>query len=250
MNSKGIGETCFIVLVVVFCSVLCVYAPEAEAASHTMKAPQTFSSVSLPPADYYGYDPLYGFSLNLEGWACSAKFAETTIHRIREMNRLIQPLAAIQVSFVQLEKVLSEANRDPSAALSKQQVEDVVYRTVSDYTKRAGLTGENDLLQRAESLWNDILEGAKAGYASFFEYWGQQDLFRSEYYGTPSGIWRISKMEPDTPPSAVFIAEDCYQKNDLDTMMNSVLSAGQKLKEAVARYQDAKKRILESAGRK
>jgi hypothetical protein len=249
MNRQSLIKPCTIVLTMLIVFLFSLEGDNAQAASYTMNAPEAFYSVKLPQDDYYSYNPLYNFSLKLEGWVCSERFAETTIYRIREVNRLIQALSAAQTSFVQLEKMLAQAKAEKMAVLSRQQIENIIYKSIVESIKNTGLLSERIFIDRVESLSKEIVDNAKEGINKTFNYWGEQNIFQSIFYGTPSGIWKLSKMDQEDR-SVVFTAQNCYQKNDIDTMMNTIVSAGQKLQDALKQYKDTKNRLMEPTGGK
>jgi len=249
MKGQKIRKFSFPVVPILIVFLFLSMAWEVQAASYTMKAPEAFYSVKLPEEDSYAYNPLYNFSLKLEGWACSERFTETAVYRIREVNRLIQPLLAAQESLVQLEKMLAQMNRDKTTALNKQQVQEMVYRSIAGSIKNSGFASERVLIEQTESLSKEIVENAKKGLSATFSQWGDRNIFESDFYGTPYGIWKLSKMDQDDR-SAVFIAQNCYQKNDLEAMMNAIVTAAQKLQQVSTKFNDTKKRVLESTGGK
>ena len=228
-----------IILVILF---FCGYV---NAESYTMKAPGTFYSIKLKQEEhsYYGYGPFSNFSLTTEGWACSERYADTTIYRIRDINRLIQPLAEAQQSLSNLEKILVQMGRDKVITLSKSNVQNVVYKAIGDAIKKAGFSSERDILQRADDLAKDTIEQGK-NVNRMFGYYGDQDIFKQVDYGTPSSIWKVSKMEPDEPSSVVFVAQNCHQKHDLDAMINAIVSAARKLEEVTKSYIEARDKTL------
>jgi hypothetical protein len=217
----------------------------ALAESHTIKAPSTFHSIKLKQEErtYYGYNPFSDFSLTTEGWACGEKYADNTIYRIREINRLIQPLAEAQHSLSTLEKALIQMGRDKVITLSKSNVQNVVYKAIGDAIKKSGFSSERDLVQMAEDLAKDTIEQGKSA-SQTFGYYRDQDVFKHVDYGTPSGIWKISKMEPDEPSSVVYVAQNCYQKQDLEAMLNAIVSAARKLEEVLKSYKDTRDKVL------
>jgi hypothetical protein len=249
MNNQNITKTflVFISSLIIFLSFTSGH--KVDAASYTMKAPDSFYSVRLSQEGYYQYNPFSNFHLTLEGWACDDKFAETAIYRIREINRLIQPLSETWKMLAQMEKVLDQMSRDKTMTLTKYQVESMVNKAIGDSIKKAGFTSEPTLIDVAESLSRDAIENARGGVSRFFGYWGDQNMFQNQTYDTPSGIWKISKIDPDDPPSVVFVAQNCYQKNDLETMMNSVVSAAVKLDEALTKYKETRDRLLKTTGK-
>lgn len=62
--------------------------------------------------------------------------------------------------------------------------------------------------------------------------------------GTPSTIWKISKMEPDEPSSAVFSAQNCYQKQDLQAILNAIMGAARKLEVVNKSYIETRDKVF------
>ncbi len=215
-----------------------------DAASYNMKAPATFQSIKLTEQKQSWYGPFSDFSFTLEGWACSERFSETTISRIREINRIIQPLAEAQQTLRNLEKVLVQMGREKLITLTKSNVENVVYRAIGDTIKKHGFSSEMALIDNADYLSKDSIESGKGGIKTVFGNYSDADLFKNVQNGTPSGIWKVSKMEPDEPSSVVFVAQECYQKADLEAMVNSIVTTAKKLEEVLKDYKDTKKKIL------
>lgn len=229
---------------IVFSAVLFLYG-YGEAEMHIMKAPNTFHSIKLKQEErsYYGSSPFSNFSLTTEGWACSEKYEETTINSIREINRLIQPLAEAQASLSALEKALVQMAKDKVITLTKNNVQNVVYKAIGDAIKKAGFSSEREILQQAENLIKNTIEWGK-NLNQMFGYHGDKDLFKHVDYGKPSTIWKISKMEPDEPSTVVFVAQNCYQKQDLEAMLNAIVSAARKLEEVNKSYIETRDKVL------
>lgn len=246
MRGEYLTQVCkalrYVVIMLFFLSIF--QGVNVEAGSYSMKAPETFKSIKLPQDERYTYNPFYNFSLTLEGWACGEKYSETTIYRIREMNRLIQPLAEAEKTLADLEKVIVQMGREKLITLTKINVENVVNKAIRDSINRHGFSSENSITSSAEYMINESTEIGKSGIARAFGYQNDEDIFKTVQYGTPSGIWKISKMEPDDPPSVVFVAQSCYQKADLEAMVNAIVSTAKKLEEVLKNYNDTKKKIL------
>jgi len=245
MNKIKVAVSHFAVLPVMIVFTVLVMCAYVNGESFTMTAPSTFQSIKLKQEEhsYYGSSPFSNFSLTTEGWACSERYAETTIYKIREINRLIQPLAEAQHSLTTLEKALIQMGRDKVIALTKSNVQNVVYRAIGDAIKKAGFSSERDILQRADDLLKDTIEQGK-NVNQMFGYYGDKDLFKHVDYGTPSSIWKISKMEPDEPSTVVFVAQNCYQKQDLEAMLNAIVSAARKLEEVAKSYKETRDKTL------
>jgi hypothetical protein len=245
MNKINVTARDIAILSVVIISVVLFLCRYVNAESYTMKAPGTYHSIKLKEEErsYYGYNPFSNFSLTTEGWACSERYADTTIYRIRDINRLIQPLAEAQHSLSSLEKALVQMDKDKVITLSKSNVQNVVYKAIGDAIKKAGFSSERDILQRTEDLAKDTIEQGKNANQMFGHY-REQDMFKNVDYGTPSSIWKVSKMEPDEPSSVVFVAQNCYQKQDLEAMLNAIVSAARKLEEVAKSYIETRDKVL------
>jgi hypothetical protein len=250
MHRPIVTKICLTVLFIITVFALSGSIQGAQAASYTMKAPDTYSFFTLQQAKeaYYAYNSFANFSLKLEGWACSEHYEETfsdrAINKVRAINLLIQPLASAQRSLDALEKALKQLDKDN--LLTKAKVESAVSSVVMESVNKAGFSSEHSLVERAESLAKDALANAKVGMNAVFGYWGEKNMFLSESYGQPGGIWKLSKIDQEEP-SVIYVAQNCYQKSDLDMMMNAIVSAAQKLEDALAKYKDAKKKALATA---
>jgi len=229
---------------VIFIAVLLFYG-YAGAETYTMKAPNTYHSIKLKQEErfYYGSSPFSNFSLTTEGWACSERYADTAINKIREINRFVQPLVEAQQVLSNLEKVLIQMGREKVITLSKSNVQNVVYKAIGDVMTKAGFSSERDVLQRADDVAKDTIEQGK-DMNQMFGYYGNSDIFKHVDYGTPSSIWKISKMEPDEPSSVVFVAQNCYQKQDLEAMYKAIISAASKLEEVSKSYKETRDKVL------
>lgn len=234
---------------VFFSSILCVFGlfflcGQTLAESHTIKAPSEFYSIKLKQEErsYYGYSPFSSLSLTTEGWACSERYADTTINKIREINKLIQPLAEAQYSLSTLEKALIQMDKDKVITLSKSNVQNIVYRAIGDAIRKQNFSSERDMLERAENIVKYTFEEVKNLNQLFGLY--AEDIFKHVDYGTPSSIWKVSKMEPDEPSSVVFVAQNCYQKQDIDAMVSAIANAARKLDEALKSYKDTRDKAL------
>lgn len=223
---------------------LSFFCSHATAESYTFKAPDTFYSVKLTQEDqYYSYSPFSSFNFKLEGWACGEKYADKTIFRIREINRLIQPLAEAKDALDNLEKVLVQMGKEKLITLTKSNVQNAVYTAIGNSIKKVGFTSEKSFIEKAESLARDTIEDGKS-INRIFGYSEDRDIFQNVQYGTPSGIWQVSKMEPDEPSSVVFVAQNCYQKQDIEAMVSAIVNAARKLDEALKSYKDTKDKVL------
>lgn len=232
--------------VMIISAVLFLYG-FANAESFTIKAPSTFYSIKLKDEErsysYYGSHPIDKLVITTEGWTCEERYADKTIYNIREMNRHIQFLAETEQLLKNLEKVLIQMGRDKIITLSKNTVHNVVYRAIGDAIKKHNFSSESDLIETAEYMSKNLIEQGKDVSQMFGQY-RDQDTFKHVNYGTPSGIWKLSKMEPDDPAYVVFVAQNCYQKQDLEAMLNAIVSSARKLEEITKSYVDTRDKVL------
>ena len=248
MNGKCTIGGCTMIVLALLIFLLCVSGHDAHGESYTMKAPDVMHSVKLPQNKYFEDTPFAGFSLKVEGWACDERFAEMAVYRIKEINRMTQPLLTAVDALAQVERTLGQMGREKMNEAGRKRIKDTVEGIVADSVKRAGFTSEQLFTKKIESLSREVIKSSKGGINSFFGFPSKQNVFINETSGVPSGIWKLSKMEPDDPPTVVFIAQNCYRKNDLETMINSVVSAATKLDGALKNFRDMKKKVLNSAG--
>ncbi len=231
---------------IIFVFALLFLTVDVIAESYTFKAPETYYSIKLKQDERY-YDPyddpFRNLSITLDGWVCGKTFTDTTINKIKEINRLIQPLAEAKDSLGNLEKVMVQMGKEKVITLSKSNVQNAVYTAIANAIKKTGFSSEVSLVNRAESLSRDTLEEGKDISRLFGDY-GDRDLYKNVYYGEPRGIWNLSKMEPDEPSSVVYVAQDCYQKQDIEAMANAIVSAARKLDEVLKSYKETRDRVL------
>jgi len=212
------------------------------AESHTIKAPRTYYVINLKD-DERSYTLLDKLVLTTEGWACSAEYANQTIREIREINRYIQFFAEIEHSLQNLEKALVQMGHDKTITLSKANVHSYVNRTIRDAIKKRDFSSEEAVLERVKHMVKDTVEKEK-DINQMFGKKRDLDLFKHVNSGTPGGIWKLSYIEPAELAWVEFIAQNCYQKQDLEAMANAIVSAARKLEEITKSYVDTRDKVL------
>jgi len=211
--------------------------------THTLKAPETYLSINLPAkANAYSYyNPLSELTLEINGWACGHEIPDKVIFRLRNINYTLKLLTALNDS---LQNIETSFKKGELGKVGKDEIQHLVWAAIVETLKQTSFSSDRSLLESAENLIKEETENKRRGMNNFFGYSNNYDMFAQKYYGRPGGVWTLAKMQPEEPPWAVFITEQCFSKSDLEMMFNSVFQASQKLQEALKLYQETKARVF------
>ena len=219
---------------------------DAWGETHALKAPDTYLSIQLPGKEYAysSYDPLSDLSLDINGWACGQHFLDNVVFKLRNINYTLKLLTVLNDS---LQNIETSFKNGAFGKIGKNEIQRLVAAATLDTLQQTPFSSERDLLERAENLIAEEAENKRRGMDNFFGGSKNHDLFAQKIYGKPDGVWNLAKTEPENPPWAVFVAEKCFFKNDLEMMFNSVSQASQKLQEALKLYRETKTSVLNVA---
>ena len=228
-----ISATSLLVFVMVFLSLPVVVNADE---SYTLAAPRTHLDVTLPTNTDY--------EIIVDGWVCSSMIGGTnpvdkTINMISRINKVIQPLVLAQQKLLDLEKVLIQMGRDKIITLSKNNVEVAVNKTVND-----AMGSELRISEEMEWI-NDRLGIVGKDVDSMF---GAERYFEDKHINrklSESKIWKLAYItDVGSPATAVFKAQDCYDRQDFLAMYNAIMNAKDKLQTAYQSYIKTKDKVL------
>jgi len=227
-----ISVTSLLVFVMVFLSLPVVVNADE---SYTLTAPKTHLDVTLPTNTDY--------QIITDGWVCGNMLGgkgpvDETINMISRINKAIQPLVLAQQKLLDLEKVLIQMGRDKIITLSKNNVEVVVNKTIND-----AMGSELRISEEMEWI-NNRLANAKDVDSMF----GAERYFENKQIDeklSESKIWKLAYIiDLGSPATAVFKAQDCYDRQDFLVMFNAVMNAKGKLQTAYQSYIKTKDKVL------
>lgn len=219
---------------------------DAWSETYALHAPDTYLSIKLPAKTnaYSSSDPLSQITLDINGWACGQHFLDHVVFKLRNINYTLKLLTVLNDS---LQNIETSFKKGAFGKIGKNEIQRLVAAATLDTLQQTSFSSERDLLERAENLIAEEAENKRRGMDNFFGGSKNHDLFAQKIYGKPSGVWNLAKTEPEDPPWAVFVAEKCFSKNDLEMMFNSVSQASQKLQGALKLYRETKTSVLNAA---
>jgi len=135
--------------------------------------------------------------------------------------------------------VLIQMGRDKIITLSKNNVEVAVNKTVND-----AMGSELRISEEMEWI-NDRLGIVGKDVDSMF---GAERYFEDKHINrklSESKIWKLAYItDVGSPATAVFKAQDCYDRQDFLAMYNAIMNAKDKLQKAHQSYIKTKERVL------
>ncbi len=216
-----------------------------------VRAPQKDSFTKLPEQfsqkDGYGWPIRGNVGLSIDGWICTDTVAETTITTIQRLNKMTSDVVKFQNAISAAIKTLMDMEQKQQKPLELQFKKSVITKSIRDTVVVLNYYDESSLIDRAADEAGRILEKKKENLRNFFYLWGvaPEGQLRTDYgsnaWGKEAKLW---KMDAEGY-SVVYVLQNCYQKNDLEAMMNAQISAAEKLKIETDNYKEFKEAALE-----
>jgi hypothetical protein len=243
---KTVDHSSWILFAFLLAALLLSADNNAWSETHALKAPDTYLSITLPAkADTHtSTDPLSQITVDINGWACGQHFLDHVVLKLRNINYHLKLLTTLNDSLLQIKE---SVDKGAFGKMDKSDIQRLVSTAMLDTLRQSSFSSERDLLERVEKLIDEETERKRQGLNSFFGSSENHNLFAHKIYGKPEGVWNLAKTEPDEPPSALFIAEKCFSKSDLEMMFNSVSQSTQNLQESLKAYRETKTRVLAAA---